>query len=201
MPKPKIEVQGVSPFNQASGVFEVEIAISDSRPSEESLNEKNFSSLWKEDFHLRVTDRQFSAVLGSESNPLPDAIFDRDVVWVIVSDKFSSLCTVFDVDVSEMKKEGKKPAKAAETKSIPKDFDILQYGTRGPSGPRGTQGTPGPPGPQGTRGPIGPLGDKGPQGPPGDKGDKGLTGDKGAHGDKGDKGDKGPTGEKGERGD
>ena len=167
MPKPKIEVQGASPFSQASGVFEVEIAISDSRPSDESLVEKNFSSLWKEDFHLRVTDRQFSTILGSDANPLPDAIFDLDVVWIIVSDKFSSLYTVFDLDVSEMKKEGKKP-QAAEKRSVPKDFDILQYGTRGPSGPRGQQGEPGE---QGLPGPPGP---RGPPGPPGEAGQAGI---------------------------
>ena len=52
---PKIEISGTSPFTQPSGVFEVQIAITDKKPSDESINKKNFPTLWADDFHLRIS--------------------------------------------------------------------------------------------------------------------------------------------------
>ena len=66
---PKIEVQGTSPFKQPSGVFEVQIAISDKKPSEQSLISKNFPTLWKDNFHLKVENNKFKEILGSSENP------------------------------------------------------------------------------------------------------------------------------------
>ena len=62
---PKIEIQGTSPFKQPSGVFEVQIAISDKKPSEQSLTSKNFSTIWKGNFHLQVEHQKFKQILGS----------------------------------------------------------------------------------------------------------------------------------------
>src|SRR3989337_2018387 len=221
---PKIEIQGTSPFKLPSGVFEVQIAISDKKPSEKSLIEKNFPTLWKDDFHLRVQDRKFTEILGSNENPLPQSVLDSDSVWVIVSDQFSSLNSVFDVQIS--KTSTRKPVKPKiETPSREPDFRTpakiqketvsprdeygipIERSSRVTSGQGGDKGRTGPPGPQGDQGPEGPPGDKGDTGPPGDKGDKGPTGprgdkgDKGLTGDKGDKGDKGTPGFTGEKGD
>src|SRR3989337_987548 len=221
---PKIEIQGTSPFKLPSGVFEVQIAISDKKPSEKSLIEKNFPTLWKDDFHLRVQDRKFTEILGSNEIPLPQSVLDSDSVWVIVSDQFSSLNSVFDVQIS--KTSTRKPVKPKiETPSREPDFRTpakiqketvsprdeygipIERSSRVTSGQGGDKGRTGPPGPQGDQGPEGPPGDKGDTGPPGDKGDKGPTGprgdkgDKGLTGDKGDKGDKGTPGFTGEKGD
>src|SRR3989337_1305532 len=214
---PKIEIQGTSPFKLPSGVFEVQIAISDKKPSEKSLIEKNFPTLWKDDFHLRVQDRKFTEILGSNENPLPQSVLDSDSVWVIVSDQFSSLNSVFDVQIS--KTSTRKPVKPKiETPSREPDFRTpakiqketvsprdeygipIERSSRVTSGQGGDKGRTGPPGPQGDQGPEGPPGDKGDTGPPGDKGDKGPTGPRGDKGDKGDKGTPGFTGEKGDKG-
>ncbi|MGI0097878.1 MAG: collagen-like protein, partial [Nitrosopumilaceae archaeon] len=118
---PKIEIQGTSPFKLPSGVFEVQIAISDQKPSEKSLIGKNFPTLWKDDFHLKVQDRKFTEILGSNENPLPQSVLDSDSVWVIVSDQFSSLNSVFDVQIS--KTSMRKPTKSKiETTSREPEF-------------------------------------------------------------------------------
>ncbi|HKC79284.1 MAG TPA: collagen-like protein, partial [Nitrosopumilaceae archaeon] len=61
-----LEISGVSPFRLSSGVFEVQIAICASPPPTDEIARKSFSSLWKDNFHLRVKDRKFDQVLGSE---------------------------------------------------------------------------------------------------------------------------------------
>ena len=114
---PKIEVQGTSPFKQPSGVFEVQIAISDKKPSEQELISKKFSSLWKDNFHLKVENSKFKEILGSSENPLPKSVLDSTLVWVIVSDQFSSLNSVFEVQIS--KTSQKKPAKQEKPKVAP----------------------------------------------------------------------------------
>ena len=105
---PKIEIQGTSPFKQPSGVFEVQIAISENKPSEQSLISKNFPTLWKGNFHLQVENQKFKEILGSAENPLPKSVLDSTLVWVIVSDQFSSLNSVFEVQIS--KTSTKKPS-------------------------------------------------------------------------------------------
>jgi len=106
---PKIEIHGTSPFKLPSGVFEVQIALSDKKPLASSIAEKNFPSLWKDNFHLNVSDGKFTQILGTDENPLPQSILDLDSVWVIVTDQFSSLNTVFDI---QLPKAGKKPVAA-----------------------------------------------------------------------------------------
>jgi len=75
MPK-GIEISGKSPFGTSSGVYEVKISISQSKPSNDSITSNSFNSLWKDDFHLRVSEGYFSEILGSDSNPIPDNVFD-----------------------------------------------------------------------------------------------------------------------------
>jgi len=106
--KRKIEIQGISPFKQASGVFEVQISISKEKPSEQSINAKNFETVWKDTVHLRVTGGKFSTVLGSGAKTLPDEVFKLDSIWIVVSDQFSNIHTVFDVKISEITSGEKK---------------------------------------------------------------------------------------------
>lgn len=94
--QPRIEIQGQAPFKQ-SGVYEVQIAITESKPSDDVIRTKQFSSLWKGNFHLRVKEGMFSETLGSPSNPLPSSIANLDKVWIVVTDLFSSLHSVFGV--------------------------------------------------------------------------------------------------------
>jgi len=146
-----LEITGVSPFRLSSGVFEVQIAICDSPPSTDDVAKKSFSSLWKDNFHLRVKDRKFNQVLGSETNPLPESVFQRGSVWIVVSDQFSSIHTVFENEISSGYKktetvEHVKPA-TSETTSRPQ----IRIET-GQSGERGFRGPTGLPGPQGDKG-------------------------------------------------
>jgi len=90
----RIEVHGQAPFKQ-SGVYEAQIAITDSKPSDDSIRTKQFSPLWKGNFHLRVTDGKFSETIGSPKNPLPSSINDLDKIWIVVTDLFSSSHSVF----------------------------------------------------------------------------------------------------------
>ena len=63
----RVEIHGQAPFKQ-SGVYEAQIAITDSRPSDESIKTKQFPSLWKGNFHLQVKDGTFSETIGSPEN-------------------------------------------------------------------------------------------------------------------------------------
>ena len=65
-----IEISGKSPFGTSSGVYEVRISISQDKPSDDGITSNSFNSLWKDNFHLRVSEGQFSQVLGSGSNPI-----------------------------------------------------------------------------------------------------------------------------------
>jgi integrin beta 3/collagen type V/XI/XXIV/XXVII alpha len=204
----KIEIEGVSPFKLPSGVFEVQIAICESQPPAQEITQKSFSSLWKDNFHLRVKDKKFSTVLGSDKNPLPDFVFERDSVWIVITDQFSSIHTVFESQVSQTAE--KKPSESHELPKPTRELAtspkgrIGREGTLGEKGPKGSMGSPGdkgPPGPRGPQGDKGSTGDKGSSGDKGSPGDKGPSGEKGDTGDKGDKGDKGLTGDVGLRGD
>ncbi|MFB5609271.1 MAG: collagen-like protein, partial [Nitrosarchaeum sp.] len=93
---PRLDVHGPAPFKQ-SGIYETQIFITDSKPSADKIKSKQFSSLWKGNFHLRVKDGVFSEILGSAENPLPSSVYDLDTVWIVVVDLFSSLHSVFDV--------------------------------------------------------------------------------------------------------
>ena len=95
----RIEVSGSAPFKQ-SGVYEVQISICDSRPSTEDIVSKRFSTIWQDRFHLHVKDAKFTQTLGSETNPIPDSAFRLSSVWIIVVDQFSSLHTIFEVQLS-----------------------------------------------------------------------------------------------------
>ena len=99
----RLEVQGKAPFRQ-SGVYEVQISLADSRPSDENLRNKQFSSLWRANFHLRVKDGMFAETLGSDENPIPSSVYDLDTIWIIVTDLFSSLHSVFDVSLGKPSK-------------------------------------------------------------------------------------------------
>ena len=92
----RLEIKGQAPFKQ-SGVYEAQIAITETKPSENSIKAKQFSSLWRGNYHLKVKDGVFSETLGSSTNPLPPSIDELDNVWIIVTDLFSSLYSSFNV--------------------------------------------------------------------------------------------------------
>jgi len=63
-----IEISGKSPFGTSSGVYEVRISISQDKPSDDSITSNSFNSLWKDNFHLKVSEGHFSEILGTDSN-------------------------------------------------------------------------------------------------------------------------------------
>ena len=99
MPK-GIEISGKSPFGTSSGVYEVKISLSQSKPSNDSITNNSFNSLWKANFHLRVSEGYFSEILGSDSNPIPGNVFDLGSVWIVIQDQFSPVYTSFEFNIS-----------------------------------------------------------------------------------------------------
>ena len=91
-----INIIGKSPFGVSSGVYEAQIAITADKPSNESIEAQTFDSLWKDNFHLKVSKGNFSETLGSNSNPIPDTVFRLDSIWITVRDLFSSAHTTFE---------------------------------------------------------------------------------------------------------
>jgi len=204
-----IDITGKSPFEGSSGVYEVKIAITADKPSKESIGDQTFDSLWKGDFHLKVSKGNFSETLGSSLNPIPDSVFRLDSIWITVRDLFSSAYTTFEFNTSQETKQVKIPPKSDKIQQTPKPRQIVKEdvqkprGNRGLQGDRGEKGITGPMGLPGDRGEKGPTGPTGPPGSPGDKGiqgppgEKGITGPPGSRGDKGPQGTLGPQGERG----
>ena len=214
MPK-NIEISGTSPFASSSGVYEVEIAITENKPSDGDIINKKFDPIWKDNFHLSVTGGFFSEILGSSSNPIPDTVFELELVWITILDQFSTTHTSFEFNVSQKTNQNiPEPTKKIQRVTvIPKDKDERRFKTNkvtqrtsgergymGDKGLPGNRGLTGDKGDKGDKGPIGSSGDKGSRGSPGDKGDKGITGPPGPHGDKGPTGPPGPLGDKGIQG-
>ena len=204
-----INIIGKSPFGASSGVYEAQIAITADKPSNESIEAQTFDSLWKDDFHLKVSKGNFSETLGSNSNPIPDTVFRLDSIWITVRDLFSSAHTTFEFNISQETKQVKDPPKSDKIQQTPKPRQIVKEdvqkprGNRGLQGDRGDKGITGSMGLPGDRGEKGPTGPTGPPGSPGDKGiqgppgEKGITGPPGSRGDKGPQGTLGPQGERG----
>ena len=204
-----INIIGKSPFGASSGVYEAQIAITADKPSNESIEAQTFDSLWKDDFHLKVSKGNFSETLGSNSNPIPDTVFRLDSIWITVRDLFSSAHTTFEFNTSQETKQVKEPPKSDKIQQTPKPRQIVKEdvqkprGNRGLQGDRGDKGITGSMGLPGDRGEKGPTGPTGPPGSPGDKGiqgppgEKGITGPSGSRGDKGPQGTLGPQGERG----
>ena len=190
-------VKGQSPYKQKNGVFEVEFAITEAKPTSEQIAQKSFLPLWREKSHLNIKNGEFEVKLGSQSNPLPEKISAFTSVWIIVVDQFSSVGSSFEFQVPETMRQAPPPKPDSEQK---KSKQVPRSSSAGVKGP---PGQPGPEGDKGDKGEKGATGDKGPtgqKGVTGDKGDKGDKGPPGLKGDKGDKGEKGQTGEKGDKG-
>ncbi len=161
-----INITGKSPFGASSGVYEVQIAITADKPSSESIDTQTLDSLWKGDFHLKVSKGDFSETLGSNSNPIPDAIFRLDSIWITVRDLFSSTHTTFEFNISQDTKQVKDPPKSHKPKQTLKPRQIVKEDVQKPRGSHGLQG---------------------------ERGDKGITGPIGLPGDRGDKGSNWPS--------
>jgi len=95
-----IEISGKSPFGTSSGVYEVRISISQDNPSDDSITSNSFNFLWKDNFHLRVSEGLFSEILGTDSNPIPADVFDLGSIWIIIQDQFSPVHTSFELHIS-----------------------------------------------------------------------------------------------------
>ena len=150
-------VTGESPYPDKSGIFEVQISITGSKPSSSEIENKSFKSIWKDNFHLNVRNGEFEETLGSQENPLPESITTFTKLWIVVTDQFSSEGSLFEFQVPE--------SMITKPESKPKPVDK-------PKSPRRS-------GSVGPQGPPGDKGDKGVQGVQGDKGDKGVSGQKG----------------------
>ena len=173
----------MSPFGSSAGTFEVEISILAAKPSRDDIKNKTFDSLWKDNYHLRVTNGNFSEVLGDGSNTIPDKVFDLKAVWIIITDQFSDIHTSFEFNLSKAAKDDNTSTKTSDgiKKQNPKEsvtgkqkpqqdrgyFEkryIPVKGQPGPTGPAGEMGSPG------DKGEVGPPGTRGPPGPPGESG-------------------------------
>ena len=89
-------VRGQSPYKQKNGVFEVEFAITEAKPSDEQIAQKSFLPIWREKSHLSIKNGEFETTLGSQSNPLPEKIHTLPNVWIIIVDQFSSVGSSFE---------------------------------------------------------------------------------------------------------
>ena len=69
-----LSVKGPAPFKE-SGVYEVQISIVASKPSEDEIKNNTFSSLWSGNYHLLVKNGTFTETLGFEQNPIPDSVY------------------------------------------------------------------------------------------------------------------------------
>ena len=150
----RLEIHGQAPFNQ-SGVYEAQIIITDNKPSDNAIRSKQFSSLWKGNVHLRVKDGVFSETIGSPENPLPSSIEQLDKIWIVVTDLFSSLYSVFDVPLSRPTRTLQPETKTETTERDKSKRSIKSTSNISPQGLPGVQGE---------------KGSMGPQGLPGDKG-------------------------------
>ena len=205
-------VEGESPYKE-DGTYEAEIAISQDKPSVSEIQHRTFSALWKQDLHMRVRNGRFMESLGSAENPIPEHVRQVDVVWIVITDHFSSAGVALEFKIPEYLKItepevvkpqrratvglAKTPSRSKKEATIPQRGLSGSRGQQGASGPRGLVGEQGPaglPGPTGEKGPKGQAGltgDKGDKGLPGPGGDKGPLGPKGLTGENGDKGEKG----------
>ena len=110
-------VSGESPYTQKSGTFEVEISIADKKPSSAEIEKKSFPSLWADKFHLSVRNGLFEETLGSEKNPLPKSIGTFTKLWIVVTDQFSTLGTLFEFKVPESMRISETKEKISSTKT------------------------------------------------------------------------------------
>ena len=56
-------VKGQSPYKQKNGVFEVEFAITETKPTGEQIAQKSFLPIWREKSHLNIKNGEFEACL------------------------------------------------------------------------------------------------------------------------------------------
>ena len=154
-----LHFQGTGEYTntQKTGIFEVEISITDKAPSSSQIESKTFSSIWKDTFHLNVKNGLFEQTLGSEDNPLPNSIATFTKLWIVVTDQFAPIGSLFEFQVPESMRTESKKTKSSYTKTDSKPNVSRK------SGPQGDKGSPGPQGEQGDKG------DKGDKGPAGSK--------------------------------
>ena len=118
------EVEGESPYPQKSGIFEVEISITDVKPSSSEIENKSFTSIWKDTFHLNVKNGVFQETLGSEENPLPKTITTLTNTWIVVTDQFAPIGSLFEFEVPESMKT--KSSFEQLTSDSPTTFKVLK---------------------------------------------------------------------------
>ena len=57
-------VKGNSPYKQKNGIFEVEFAITEAKPTDEQIAQKSFLPLWREKSHLNIKNGEFEVTLA-----------------------------------------------------------------------------------------------------------------------------------------
>ena len=133
-------IKGKSPYKQKNGIFEVEFAITEAKPSDDQIAQKSFLPIWREKAHLSIKNGEFEATLGSQSNPLPEKISSFTSVWIIVVDQFSTVGSSFEFQVPEtMRKITEKPKPDS---SVSKTKTISRSSGAGSKGPPGKPGLP-----------------------------------------------------------
>ena len=115
-------IRGQSPYKQKNGVFEVEFAITEAKPTDEQIALKSFLPIWREKAHLNIKNGEFEATIGSKSNPLPDKISTFTSVWIIVVDQFSSVGSSFEFQVPETMRQVTQKSKSEPTISKTKQI-------------------------------------------------------------------------------
>ena len=157
----RFAVKGQSPYKQKNGVFEVEFAITEAKPTGEEIAQKSFLPIWREKSHLNIKNGEFEATLGSQSNPLPEKISTFSTVWIILVDQFSSVGSSFEFKVPEtMRQITQKPKSDStqlKTKQMPRSSSAGEKGLTGDTGDKGEQGGRGLIGDKGTTGAQGHL--------------------------------------------
>ncbi len=126
MPIPQIPVRGPAPFKNP-GIYETTIHVVGSEPDGLDIISGKISSLWKQDFHLSITDGMYSEVLGSPENPLPKGVLALKKVWIVAVDQFSPLFSVFDVDVPAASRSDKKSKPVVRNQPVKKRDSSINH--------------------------------------------------------------------------
>ena len=171
--------------------------------------------IWQETQTIKVTNGQFSALMGLVNNLDPGLFADElDTYLGVKVDGDSEMSPRFKVAYAPYAHFSLQSFTAQSADALDCSGCILQdhlgFDPTGATGPKGDQGDIGPQGPNGSAGIKGETGSQGPKGDrgaignnglQGPKGDTGATGSAGLQGPKGNTGDIGETGVQGPKGD
>ena len=162
--------------------------------------------IWQETQTIKVTNGQFSALMGLVNNLDPGLFADElDTYLGVKVDGDSEMSPRFKVAYAPYAHFSLQSFTAQSADALDCSGCILQdhlgFDPTGATGPKGDQGDIGPQGPNGSAGIKGETGSQGPKGDRGAIGNNGLQGPKGDTGSLGSIGPQGPKGDTGATGD